>query len=274
MRQWFVCFTIIMSLQNYTLTYKPENDGWPSCYSFIPEYIIGMNAFLYTFKNGNLYRHNTNNNRNEYYNVSGTLAPSTLTSVFNPEPTLSIKLFKTLSFESNAAWDCTNLLTDLSQGDVDEIHFEQKEGEWYAYVRHLEGVTDFTLRYANGLGTVSIAPTGPATARVVTLGQPIGNIVSIGAVIYTLVQGQTPAVAGTIIGIDRNNNTITVNETIPTGPPATVGPVNGDFILFTNNTVAESYGMRGYFMEFTLSNNDTTPVELFSVGSSVMKSFP
>ena len=31
---------------------------------------------------------------------------------------------------------------------------------------------------------------------------------------------------------------------------------------------------RGYFMEFTLSNNDTTPVELFSVGSSVMKSFP
>ena len=43
-------------------------------------------------------------------------------------------------------------------------------------------------------------------------------------------------------------------------------PNNGDFILFVNNTVAESYGMRGYYMEFTLSNNDTTPVELFSVG--------
>ena len=121
---------------------------------------------------------------------------------------------------------------------------------------------------------MSIAPTGPNTARVVTLGQPIVNIVSIGAVIYTLVQGQDPAVAGTIIDIDKNANTITVNETIPAGPPAPVGPTNGDFILFTNNTVAESYGMRGYYMEFTLSNNDTTPVELFSVGSSVMKSFP
>jgi hypothetical protein len=265
-----------MSLQNYTLTYKPENDGWPSFYSFMPEYIIGMNAYLYTFQNGNLYRHNTNPNRNEYYGVPGTdpANASTLTSVFNPEPTLSIKLFKTLSFESNAAWDCTNLLTDLSQGDVDLIHFEQKEGEWYAYVRHLECVTDFTLRYANGLCTVSIAPTGPNTARVITLGQPIGNIVSIGAVIYTLVAGNTPVIAGTIIGIDKNNNTITVNETIPAGPPTPVGPVNGNFILFANNTVAESYGMRGYFMEFTLSNNLDTPVELFSVGSSVMKSFP
>lgn len=255
----------------YTLTYKPENAGWPSFYSYIPEYIVGMNAYLYTFKNGNLYRHNTNDNRNEYYGVDGSTTPSTLTSVFNPEPTLSIKLFKTLSFESNAAWDCTALATDLSQGDVDEIHFEQKEGEWYAYVRHLEGVTNFSLRYANGLGNVSTAPTGPQTARVITIGNSLGNIVNIGALIYVLVPGGDPVVAGTITAINKNENTITVDETTPVG---VVPASDGDFILFVNNTIAESYGMRGYYMEFTLSNNDTTPVELFSVGSSVMKSFP
>jgi len=258
----------------YTLTYKPENEGWPSFYSFIPEFIIGMNAYLYTFKNGNLYRHNTNDNRNEYYGVDGSTTPSTLTSVFNPEPTLSIKLFKTLSFESNAVWDCTALLTDLSQGNVDEINFEQKEGEWYAYVRHNTGVTNFALRYANGLGNVSVAPTGPNTARVLTIGNTLGNIVNIGAQIYVLVAGGAPVIAGTIEGVDKNNNTITVNETIPAGPPTPTAATQGDFILFVNNTVAESYGMRGYYMEFTLSNNDTTPVELFSVGSSVMKSFP
>lgn len=262
-----------MSLQKYTLTYKPENDGWPSFYSFIPEFIIGMNAYLYTFQNGNLYRHNTNVNRNEYYGVSGALSPSTLTSVFNPEPTLSIKLFKTLSFESNAVWDCTALTTDLSQGDVDEIHFEQKEGEWYAYVRHNEGVTNFALRYANGLGVVSGPLTGPATARVLPIGSSLGNIVTINAVLYTLTAGNAPVVAGTIVGIDRNNNTITVNETIP-NPPAPSPAAQGNFVMFTNNTIAESYGMRGYYMEFTLSNNDTTPVEMFSVGSNVMKSFP
>ena len=110
---------------NYTLTYNPSNEGWPSFYSFFPDYIIGMNAYLYTFNGGNLYRHNTNDNRNEYYGVAGSNNPSTITSVFNPEPTLSIKLFKTLSFESNAAWDCTALTTDLSLGDIDELNFEQ-----------------------------------------------------------------------------------------------------------------------------------------------------
>ena len=40
------------------------------------------------------------------------------------------------------------------------------------------------------------------------------------------------------------------------------------------NPVAESHGARGYFMQFKLENDSTDPVELFSVGSSVMKSNP
>ena len=46
------------------------------------------------------------------------------------------------------------------------------------------------------------------------------------------------------------------------------------FILFIKNAVAESHGARGYYLEFKLENDSTDPVELFSVGSSVMKSFP
>jgi hypothetical protein len=30
----------------------------------------------------------------------------------------------------------------------------------------------------------------------------------------------------------------------------------------------------GYYMEFTLTNSNTSPVELFSVGSDIMKSYP
>ena len=84
----------------YTLSYSESSKGWPSFYSFIPDFMIGMNSFFYSFKGGNIWRHNTNANRNEYYGVPGTQAPSTITSVFNPEPTLSIKLFKTLSYEA------------------------------------------------------------------------------------------------------------------------------------------------------------------------------
>ena len=81
------------SNQNYTLTYDPGSKGFPSFYSYAPDWMIGMNNFFYTFKNGNLYRHNTNELRNNYYGIN---YPSTLTSVFNDQP-LENKLFKTIN---------------------------------------------------------------------------------------------------------------------------------------------------------------------------------
>ena len=47
--------------ENYTLTYSESVKGWPSFYSYYPDFILGMNQYLYTFKGGNLYRHNTGN---------------------------------------------------------------------------------------------------------------------------------------------------------------------------------------------------------------------
>jgi hypothetical protein len=250
----------------YTLTYSEGVEGWPSFYSFLPEIIKGMNGFLYTFSGGNLYRHNTNDTRNNYYGVQYN---SRVVSVFNPEPSLTIKLFKTVSFESNAAWDCTSLVTDLSQGNVDELEFEQKEGEWFGYIRHNDGVTNYALRYTNGLGVAS-SVTGPGNATVCTIGNPLGNIIVIGATAYVLVNGGDPVLAGVVTEIDRAAQTITLDTTVA----GATAPVANDFIMFTNNTIAESYGMRGYYMEFTLVNDDTGPVELFAVGSNVMKSYP
>ena len=33
-----------------TVTYSESVTGWPSFYTFIPEKIVGINGFLYTFK--------------------------------------------------------------------------------------------------------------------------------------------------------------------------------------------------------------------------------
>ena len=85
-----------------------------------------------------------------------------------------------------------------------------------------------------------------------------------------LVNGNAPVLAGSVDAIDRANNTVTLDTTIP----GATSPVVGSFLMFTNNTIAESYGMRGYYMEFTLTNSLDSAVELFSVGSSVMKSYP
>ncbi|MFN9901890.1 MAG: hypothetical protein ACK55Z_24530, partial [bacterium] len=80
----------------------------PSFYSFNPDWMIGMNNYFYTFKGGNLYRHNVNNIRNNFYGVQYT---SRLQSVFNEAP-LENKLFKTINLEGDAAWGLT-MVTDL-----------------------------------------------------------------------------------------------------------------------------------------------------------------
>ena len=106
-------------MSNHTLTYSEGVAGWVSFYSFYPDWIIGMNNYLYTFKGGNLYRHNVNASRNTFYqpwwtqsgNPAGAFRPTKVQSVFN-NAVLENKLFKTINLEGDAAWSA-QLITDL-----------------------------------------------------------------------------------------------------------------------------------------------------------------
>lgn len=270
-----------------TLTYAEDVQGWPSFYSYCADFMIGMNGFFYTFSGGNLFRHNTNPQRNTYY---GQFSPSTITGVLNIEPK-TIKLFKTMSYESDDAWACTSLFTDLGNGSMLATYFQQKEGEWFTFLRENEGTRDYRDRNVNGIGVCQNVA-GPINAVVVTFNVEIGSILSVGDFVYTSTitqppppppgtpqanaTGTTPVYAGQVTAVDRVNNTITVDTTVPeigTGA-AGVPPTPPDGVIFFKNVVAESHGARGYFMEFTLENSSTRAVELFAVGSSVMKSFP
>ena len=250
-----------MAAETLTFSDDKRTPGWPSFYTFYPDYIKGMNGYLYTFKDGNLYRHNTNSLRNNYY---GTQGISTITSVFNPEPTLSIKLFKTLSYESDDSWAVTDLNTDLNSGSMLETYFEQKEGEWYSYIRSNAGTVDWKLRSANGLGSCLVV--SGTTTPLMTFTNSIGNIISIGDIVYA--GTTTPLIVGPVLSVTSNSITVDASD-----PGATV-PVAGNMILYYKNSIAESHGARGYYMEFTMTNDNTAAVELFSVGSSVMKSYP
>ena len=120
------------SITNYTLTYSQDVQGWPSFYSYYPDWMIGMNQYFYSFKGGNLYRHNTNETRNNFYGVQYT---SKITSVFNDSP-LENKLFKTLNLEGDDTWSAT-LETDIqTTGYITRDWFEKKEGSFYAFVRN------------------------------------------------------------------------------------------------------------------------------------------
>ena len=74
----------------------------------------------------------------------------------------------------------------------------------------------------------------------------------------------------TSISADRKTIEIDATDLQPIGQAVPLG----SYIFTTKDSVAESYGATGYFMEFKLTNNSKTAVELFTVDSDVFKSFP
>ena len=110
----------------------------------------------------------------------------------------------------------------------------------------------------------------------------IGTILSIGDYLY-IKSGVTNQV--TLIGevkdkvLDLQNGTnyLIVDTTITDSAGTPIGnlpPTSPSYYFFIKNGTAESQGILGHYAVFTLTNNNTGAVELFAVGSEVMKSFP
>ena len=268
-------------MANYTLSYSESAQGWPSFYSFIPDYMLGMNNYFYTFKGGNLFRHNVNETRNNFY---GTQYTSRLQSVFNVSP-LENKIFKTLNLDGNQSW-ATLMETDIqTSGFIEAAWYEKKEASWFAFVRNAGTVpaqpSEYALRSVNGIG-LSQNVTGAAAALTVSFPispdlTEIGSIVSVGDYLYYSLPASysTPILCGQITSIvvdyPTGANRIVVNASIAGG---SVPPITTPFFMYIKGSIAESHGVLGHYCIFTLENNSTTKVELFAVESEVMKSYP
>jgi len=269
-------------MDNYTLTYSGSAQGWPSFYSYYPEFIKGMNQFLYTFKGGDLYQHNSASvPRNNFYGIQGI---STITSVFNESP-VENKKFKTIALEADDAWEGT-FITDLqTTGFINASYFEKKESDWFAFIRNNTTLPDNTpqlpLRSLTGIG-VSDDVVTTATTATITFVPPsnVNSILSNGDLFYfglETVPGSgiyDPNLAGQVTSVVKQNDgtsIVTIDITIAGSVPI---PGVNEYFLFIKNSIAESQGVLGHYCEFTLTNNNTSPTELFVVKSQAFKSFP
>ena len=267
-------------MPNNTLSYSDMVGGWVSFYSFYPDWMLGMNNYLYTFKGGDLYKHNVNSERNTFYkswftkagNAGGAFTPTTLQSVFNTAP-LENKLFKTINLQGDAKWEAT-LETDLQySGFIEENWFEKKEAAYFAFIRN-NSVGELALRSVNGIGRSYQVTGGDVIDFVIAVA--IGNIISIGDYLYFSVSPYTtPVLCGkvTAITVDLPNgvNQLTIDTTIFGTTPI---PIQDAFFLYIKNSVAESHGVLGHYCTFNITNSSNSKIELFAVQSEVMKSFP
>jgi fumarate reductase subunit C len=241
--------------------------------------MLGMNQYFYTFNGGNLYQHNANGSRNNFY---GEQYNSQITTVFNQNP-LENKIFKTINLESNEAWQA-NLETDIQQnGFIDSTWFIKKEGDYFAFLRQTGEVPalpgQYAMRSANGIGKSTSYTTVGNTTTLNFSTNPvveIGNIVSIGDYLYFSLPDYTSInLGGKITNININIragiNQISIDTSITGAKTITTQDA---FILYIKSSVAESHGLLGHYCIFTLINESTNSTELFAVESEVMKSYP
>jgi len=237
-----------------TISYSPTGNGWTSFWSFIPDWMAGMNNTFYTWKNGSLYTHDSNSTRNQFYGVNYS---SEIKSIFNQDAT-TMKMFKTISLESNDVWDLS-ATTDINTGIIDKEWFVEKEGHWFAYLRRNSGDADHKAISTQGIGEVQ-----SYADPVIYFGFNIGTSISQGDVIYKVVGGALILV-GTVASHDAQSITL-VSEIS--------APASSDLIVYVKASQAESYGARGAWMEVTITNDSTDEVEIFEISSNVFKSNP
>ena len=163
--------TIKSKNQETTVSYAEKVRGWVSFKSFVPENALSNSNDYYSFKDGNLWLHHSEDvDRNTFYGAGG-FTPTSLEIIMNDAPSV-IKSFRTLNYEGSQSqvnqllsyniyipgtniinpeyaggiqdnqyynneqkdgWFVESLTTDQDEGSINE--FIEKEGKWFNYIK-------------------------------------------------------------------------------------------------------------------------------------------
>jgi len=251
-------------MAQHTLTFDEKVKGWTSFHTYYPEYMQEMNNQFYTFKDGQLYRHNVDSgDRNTFYGEAGS---SSIEFVVNESPS-DVKNLKAISLESNnKTWSAT-IETDIEKGHVDKSSFENKEGINYAYIRrNADADVDTTLLSVQGVGVLNTISGNDLTFDSVPGTVNVSDgIPEMGDILYFLNNLGEQKKIGRIESKTSVNITVESQENTPT---------LNDFCFAVKNSIAESYSLKGYFAKIKLTSESTDSCELFAVNTELDKSFP
>ena len=247
-----------------TVSFSESTKGWVSFHSYEPEWMENLGSDFYSFKDGNIHKHDSNNVRNTFY---GTSFNTSITFSANKGPS-DVKVFKTLKLETNSNnWyaDMSSEMENGEVGDSSNLKFVEKESMQYGYIRR-KANDDLNF---NELSIVGIGELTSSTGNVYTFNSPIPNQISanntdnIGGDELYFNDGATKRI-GTIQSVNGSQITVVSSDNTP---------VSTDFCFAVKDAQSESFGLRGYHAMITLKNNSTDFIELFASNSEVFKSY-
>lgn len=119
----------------HTLGFNADNNRWTTYYSYYPEMMLKFVNDFFTFNNGTLWKHNSNEVRNNFYGEQGV---SQLTLIVNLSPT-TVKNYFSIREKSNNVWWCPTITTPPVKGKgngqsskLKSGRFKSLNGDWFA----------------------------------------------------------------------------------------------------------------------------------------------
>lgn len=254
-------------MPNVTIAFDEGVKGWTSEYSYLPDSGVSLNNKFYTFNEGLAWEHNIETApKNNFYGIQNN---TSIEFVFNNSPT-AVKNFKTLSYEGEGSWTA-DIETNIEEGTVPMFVF--KEGKNYSWIRGAVNSfsPDFTDGNVGGIGVVQGVSETTFTFTSIPLGLSVGDVV------FKTEAGDptnTPTLFGVVQEINGNILTITTDG-IPgviddevVDPLSLTPPVTGDFVIYLKDNQIEKSGIIGFYSIVTMTSEDTTSAEIFSVNSN------
>ena len=152
-----------------TVSYSRVSQGWSSFKSFMPEHGVSINNNYYTFKNGHMWKHHSNETRNNFY---GSDYDSSITLLFNNTPE-SVKSFGAINYEGSVA-RISNF--DLESARMFNNNHSLSTGGASLGLSAAANITDGEYFNLGGAGTDSAITNGWYVESVATNLQSCGNI--------------------------------------------------------------------------------------------------
>lgn len=253
---------VIREEGSFTVTYDEKVKGWTSFHSYSPDNIISLNNDLITFKQGNLYIHDSDNvDRNTYYGVP---VDSKISVMVNESPS-EIKNIQALSLEGSQSWDVIltsyiSNIDDFKRSSILSTEFVKKEGIWYAHVRRDENADQEDSKSLYGIGRVM------SSSDIMIVIQGYNSSLCSGDIIL---KGDDMTEIGTVSDItyDKKTNVSTLMMS------SIINVTDNDFLVGKKDARVEGGQLRGYTTRLDLTNQSSDKTELFAVNTEVKKSY-
>lgn len=232
----------------FTIAFNVDGKVWSTFYSFIPELYGRLRSNMFTFKDGKLYLHDSNEVRNRFY---GDDYSSKISIVSNLQPS-TVKAYDAISIEGTDSWD-TKISNETQETNFSSSYYSKKEGEFFSHVTR-----DELNSTSNWL---TIGEVVDISGSLVTFNSSISSTpYSIGSGLYKIENNQIVSLSASI-GVAKSSRSCEVN-----------GASNlsvGNFVVSKGTAITEGDQIRGAYAVIELTNSSQNPIELYAVNAVI-----